>query len=532
MTTFTWPQITGPAGPTGPTGPAGPGVATGGTTGQVLAKNSNTNFDTHWVAAGGGMAIGGAVTGSTAYANLFVDAGGTLANGFMLFDNAGQNSIQLTDRFLYGNDSVTQMMDYSTPVAGCVFPQGIGDGSPVVSMYPSIRQLISGDNSTAANWSGSSSIYGIAFPNGVGSGTNGVKFLDTENGVIYHAFTGAEAIQIGYPNSDIVFFLSIQDNFTGNISMDTNSRVLVNESGGAVFEWSTGYRGWPYFDGDFGVAGDMHMFGTPGTNGIWFPDGTLQTTAAGGGLWTYDGGANAITPAGPRNLEMYSGYSIVDSTGATSVDSNSRYLRDESNNIAMNWSNSGGRLLYNTSGFIVTDWNNQKLSNTTVAGGQASLDWYNYYLLADGGTHPSIDWFNRKAYRNNAGTDDATINWDRGVLLYNGVATVDWNAKQLTQPASVQVTLDWDLCKLYSTTGFSNFLSLDWQARQAKTSGGTTVLDWSTQQSTTGTTTGFTAGSGTTAKSDSTFTGNSGTKAYTVGDIVKALKAYGLLAAS
>jgi len=51
------------------------------------------------------------------------------------------------------------------------------------------------------------------------------------------------------------------------------------------------------------------------------------------------------------------------------------------------------------------------------------------------------------------------------------------------------------------------------------------------QQSTTGTTTGFTAGSGTAAKDDSTYTGNSGATAYTVGDIVLALKNLGFLAA-
>jgi hypothetical protein len=52
------------------------------------------------------------------------------------------------------------------------------------------------------------------------------------------------------------------------------------------------------------------------------------------------------------------------------------------------------------------------------------------------------------------------------------------------------------------------------------------------QQATTGTATGFTAHSGTTVRDDSTFTGNSGTKAYRVSDIVLALKNLGLLAAS
>ena len=48
-------SVQGPQGPrgltgsTGSTGAAGPGVATGGTTGQILAKNSSTNYDTYWV---------------------------------------------------------------------------------------------------------------------------------------------------------------------------------------------------------------------------------------------------------------------------------------------------------------------------------------------------------------------------------------------------------------------------------------------------------------------------------------------------
>lgn len=38
----------GDKGDTGSTGPAGPGVASGGTTGQVLTKNSGTDYDTEW----------------------------------------------------------------------------------------------------------------------------------------------------------------------------------------------------------------------------------------------------------------------------------------------------------------------------------------------------------------------------------------------------------------------------------------------------------------------------------------------------
>jgi hypothetical protein len=49
------------------------------------------------------------------------------------------------------------------------------------------------------------------------------------------------------------------------------------------------------------------------------------------------------------------------------------------------------------------------------------------------------------------------------------------------------------------------------------------------QQSTTGTVTGFTAGAGTAVNQTSTFTGGTGSKAYTIGDIVLALKNLGLL---
>lgn len=46
----------GPAGPAGPAGPTGPGVAAGGTIGQVMKKQSATDYDTAWEDEAGGLA--------------------------------------------------------------------------------------------------------------------------------------------------------------------------------------------------------------------------------------------------------------------------------------------------------------------------------------------------------------------------------------------------------------------------------------------------------------------------------------------
>jgi hypothetical protein len=48
--------ITSVLGNEGPTGPTGPGVPVGGTSGQVLAKSSGTDYDTEWVDQAGGGA--------------------------------------------------------------------------------------------------------------------------------------------------------------------------------------------------------------------------------------------------------------------------------------------------------------------------------------------------------------------------------------------------------------------------------------------------------------------------------------------
>ncbi|WP_133126875.1 DUF1566 domain-containing protein [Legionella nagasakiensis] len=63
----------GPAGAEGPQGDPGPGVAAGGTTGQILAKASDNDFDTQWVDGPAAYTVGQQAMGGIVF---YVDATG------------------------------------------------------------------------------------------------------------------------------------------------------------------------------------------------------------------------------------------------------------------------------------------------------------------------------------------------------------------------------------------------------------------------------------------------------------------------
>lgn len=69
----------GPQGPQGPKGDTGAGVPTGGTTGQVLAKKSDSDYDTQWVNQTGGGGGGGSLPSGQAGDILLYKAAGPVA---------------------------------------------------------------------------------------------------------------------------------------------------------------------------------------------------------------------------------------------------------------------------------------------------------------------------------------------------------------------------------------------------------------------------------------------------------------------
>jgi hypothetical protein len=74
----------------GPQGPPGPGVAVGGTAGQILAKNSSTNYDTLWINAGVGTVTS---VNASGVSGISVSGGPITSSGTLLITNTAPDQI-------------------------------------------------------------------------------------------------------------------------------------------------------------------------------------------------------------------------------------------------------------------------------------------------------------------------------------------------------------------------------------------------------------------------------------------------------
>lgn len=80
-------DLSGAAGITGPRGDAGPGLATGGTTGQIPAKQSNADYDVHWIDPPAPVPYVASATAPTNTSILWIDT--SLGNGVMKYYTNG-----------------------------------------------------------------------------------------------------------------------------------------------------------------------------------------------------------------------------------------------------------------------------------------------------------------------------------------------------------------------------------------------------------------------------------------------------------
>lgn len=96
---------TGPQGPVGAQGAPGEGVPTGGTIGQVLAKRTDTNYDTQWIdppAGGGGTYLVKASVGTIVIWSGTID---NIPTGWQVCDGTN-GTPDLRDKFVLGAGTI------------------------------------------------------------------------------------------------------------------------------------------------------------------------------------------------------------------------------------------------------------------------------------------------------------------------------------------------------------------------------------------------------------------------------------------
>lgn len=116
----------GPTGPEGPIGPEGPGVAVGGTTGQLLAKSSSTDYETQWVAPSGLEFIKSQTIGTAVSSVVVTDAFSAAYDNYRVIISGGTSASATNNINLQIGNAVTEYYGsrIQQVIAGTVTGQG------------------------------------------------------------------------------------------------------------------------------------------------------------------------------------------------------------------------------------------------------------------------------------------------------------------------------------------------------------------------------------------------------------------------
>jgi hypothetical protein len=198
-------------GPQGAQGPAGQGVSTGGTTGQVLAKNSNSDFDTNWITLDK-TSVGLGNVDNTSDVNKPVSTAQALA------DSAVQSySIQRANHT--GTQTASTISDFNS-AADARISLHVADVDPHTQYQ---KESEKGQPNGYASLDGAGKVPSSQLPNSI----------MTYEGV-WDANTNTPTLADGVGNTGEVYRVTVagtQDLGSGNISFTVGDYVIYNSSG-------------------------------------------------------------------------------------------------------------------------------------------------------------------------------------------------------------------------------------------------------------------------------------------------------------
>lgn len=331
---------------------------------------------------------------------------------------------------------------------------------------------------------------------------------------------------------------------SGNLSIDAHNRWLTDTSGNCIAYWGSGFQGNDQYNYNSLKCDTRELISAGGTNVNvdWsLPSKKLKWVNDYPTLWAasnpYDdslliGNNGSLAKAVGDGSSPYLAWVLVPDGGGSFARGKINWdsygaFSDDYGYKALIFQNSE-RSLNDNFGAVAVDFKNRQLMDST--GYYPAVDFNQYWLMNIGITNngPLLNW---SSYAGGSVTIHGNIggvgyyligDFSNGKLFIptTGVLTLDWNSRYLYDNMNV-VSVDWD----YHLLSYSGTTSVDWQNRVLKDSAGTaTVLNWTTQATTAVSGASYTGVSGSNIQTNDTFDG------YTVGQVVAALRAYGLLA--
>lgn len=278
----------GPAGSDGADGATGVGVPAGGTAGYILAKASNTDYDTEWIVAPSG-GTGGGLT------EIVQDTTPELGGDLWI----GNNKIQFPSTF---------------GTTGGIYVSGVTDDLYITTSSFSDINIDSGDNIsiTGDDLSATLSSFNVTTTGGItldsGDGTNGIEI--TGGSVDITSYISKDITITSGSGADLImqgFTFPKTDGGVGDVLTTDGSKVLSFTSLSAV-SGATGPTG-P--TGAKGATGDPGADGVDGVDGQRGPTGPtgLQGVPGADGVDGVDGERG---PTGPTGLQGVPGVDGTD----------------------------------------------------------------------------------------------------------------------------------------------------------------------------------------------------------------------------
>jgi hypothetical protein len=284
-------------------------------------------------------------------------------------------------------------------------------------------------------------------------------------------------------------------------SLDWKSRILYGTDGTTVqVDWSkTTYTNGVYLntlqvDNIFPAANSSVSFGSAGDVDVYLKD--IYFSSSGGKFYDSSNYKSFEATTSQRQLFDFGG-------SYPSVDFGQYWLSNigiSNSTPLLDWSvGSGGSVKINngSTGYTVGDFTNHALNdgasgNTTLNWGTRqcfdntstlSVDW-DYHLLTYSG-NTTVDWQNKYLMHNGGGGNVNSIEWGNFKCMNSGGFTsVDYGNHQLYDLAGAGTTLSGDYSdrKLYATDGTT--VVLNWQTQQTSSGAQTATGTWGATEQT------------------------------------------------